>query len=231
MFSSVCNNVRGMIHSDSSPAAIVIDRRPVCSISKRSDGLDLSPIRILLRNWNWKSALLSSLTRTLVFFAVNLSAGRQAAVAAMLTEWVYRAMTSGFYGAITQRLSRVKSAWMGVSLAVLALPVLQHSIELLVHWVRHTARLSASIGASVCFTLISTAFHWYAMRDGVLIVGSGSGSLLSDLKRLPRIIFGFVCAGPILIWRGIRYLAASANSRSGVRSFSNHPDFCTGAED
>jgi hypothetical protein len=56
----------------------------------------------LLHRWNWKSAVLSSLLRATLFFATNLAAGLPAAIAAMKTELVFRGITSGFYGALTE---------------------------------------------------------------------------------------------------------------------------------
>src|SRR5215510_14695129 len=64
--------------------------------------LTRNPRRQLLQRWNWKSAFLSSLSRALIFFAANLGAGTRAAVGAMVLEFGYRAITAGFYGAITQ---------------------------------------------------------------------------------------------------------------------------------
>ena len=66
------------------------------------------PGEALFRRWNYKSAVLSSLLRGGLFFAVNLRAGPEAATAAMLTEWSFRACTSGFYGALTQAFRRAE---------------------------------------------------------------------------------------------------------------------------
>jgi hypothetical protein len=60
------------------------------------------PVKYLLHRWNWKSAVLSSLLRASLFFATNLAAGLPAAIAAMKTELVFRGVTSGFYGALTE---------------------------------------------------------------------------------------------------------------------------------
>ena len=46
----------------------------------------------------------------------------------------------------------------------------------------------------VLFTIISTLFNLFAMRRGVLIVGEGRGSLLSDLRQLPRLIVLFLAS-------------------------------------
>jgi hypothetical protein len=152
------------------------------------------PLTHLVRRWNWKAALLSSLSRSALFFVVNLPAGRRAALAALATELAFRGATSGFYGALTQALGRAEPVWVATLSAMLLLPVITHSAELAVHWLRGTARLAASITASALFTALSTAFHLFAMRRGVLIVGDARRSLLDDLRRLPGLVVAFVVA-------------------------------------
>ena len=67
--------------------------------------LVLHPNEYLIKKWNWKSAILSTILRSALFFFTNLTAGLPAAFAALATEWVYRGITSGFYGAVTEALS------------------------------------------------------------------------------------------------------------------------------
>ena len=78
-------------------------------------GLLRDPYRNLLLRWNWKSAVTSSIVRAAIFFAVNLKAGQDAAIAAFVTEFIYRAVTSGFYGSFTQALSEVRPNWQGAA--------------------------------------------------------------------------------------------------------------------
>jgi hypothetical protein len=151
------------------------------------------PIDRVLRRWNWKAATLSAVSRALLFFVVNLPAGRRAAVAALLTELVFRASTSGFYAALTQAIGRAEPAWMATLTAMLILPVAQHGGELAVHWLRGTPRLGASIAASMAFTALSTAFHVFAMRRNVLVVGPSQRTFGEDLRLLPRTLVAFVC--------------------------------------
>jgi hypothetical protein len=153
------------------------------------------PVDTLVRRWNWKAAVLSSLSRALLFFAVNLPAGRGAAAAAFLTELVFRAATSGFYGALTQQIGRAEPAWIATLTAMGLLPIVTHGMELAVHWLRGTPRLGASLGASMTFTAVSTAFHVFAMRRGALIVGDARRPFLEDLRRLPGLIAAFVSVG------------------------------------
>jgi hypothetical protein len=148
----------------------------------------------LARMWNWKSALLSSMVRGGLFFAVNLQAGARAALGAFLTEWVLRAVTAGFYGAATQSFRRVEPAWVASLAVMVVLPVMTHSIELVVHYLRETPRLLPSIAVSAAFTVVSTQFSLYAMRRGALIVGDGCRPLWWDLRQVPGLVAGFLGA-------------------------------------
>ena len=153
-----------------------------------------NPWSTLVRRWNWKSAVTSSLVRAALFFGVNLTAGAEAAWAAFWTELVFRACTSGFYGAITQGFSTVRPAWQGTLGAFVLLPFFNHSLEFLAHWARGTEELALSIAASVLFTGVSSAFHCFVMRRGLMTVGEGSQGLLADLAQMPRAVWLFVTA-------------------------------------
>jgi hypothetical protein len=153
------------------------------------------PWRHLVRRWNYKAALTSAAARGLLFFAVNAGAGLEAAQQALVTEFALRFVTSGFYGALTQALSRAEPARHGWLASVIVLPVCGHSLELAVHWARGTANLEASILLSMCLSGLSTSFNIFAMRHGVLTVGeSRSTSLLDDLRVLPHVALAFVRA-------------------------------------
>jgi hypothetical protein len=153
-----------------------------------------NPWDALGRRWNYKAAILSSLMRAAIFFSINGRAGYRAAIAAMTTEFVYRFATSGYYGAMTENFRRVEPPLAGTIAAMILLPVVSHSLELLVHWLRGTVYLQASIGASVLFTALSTAFNLFAMRRGALVAGTGRRSLLEDMAAMPRLVALFIIA-------------------------------------
>jgi hypothetical protein len=161
------------------------------------------PGDLLVRRWNWKAAFTSSLIRALIFFFTNITAGWRAAAGAMLAEWAYRAISSGFYGAMTHQFSLVEPEWQAAVGAGVILPLCSHSIEFTLHYFRHTPHLKASIIASVSFTVISTLFNFYAMRRGTMVVGERSPSLAEDFRVMPRIIFGFVAVVPLWAWRSL----------------------------
>lgn len=157
------------------------------TIAQVLDGLRNNPAEHLIRRWNWKSALYSSLCRASIFLAVNLPSGWHAALGAMMAEFIYRAVAAGFYGALTQSFSRVEPRWKGVLVGTAFLISISHSLEFILHWLRGTPNLWGSIAASCAFTLISTLFNLHAMRRGILIAGVGGHSLLTDLRLLPSL--------------------------------------------
>jgi hypothetical protein len=146
------------------------------------------------RRWNYKSAVLSALLRSGIFFGANRVAGPDAAVAAMTTEFCFRIVTAGFYGAVTQAFRRVEPPHAGTMAAMVVLPALAHSLELTVHWWRQTPELGVSMAASIAFTAVSTSFNLFAMRQGTFVVGAGGRSLVADLVSVPRLAAQFVRA-------------------------------------
>jgi hypothetical protein len=164
-------------------------------------GMIADPRRTLVERWNWKAAIFSATIRALIFLCANLTAGWRAATGAMLAEFVFRALTSGFYGAITQALSQAEPEWAAAMASAVLLPAVSHSIELMVHILRGTPNIRTSLISSVTFTIVSTLFNLYAMRRGALIVGEDGDSVRDDLRRIPRLIAGFVASGPVAVYR------------------------------
>jgi len=185
---------------NSNPGALAA---PPPSVSQVLQALVRHPVETIARRWNWKSAVLSSIIRGLIFFVANLPAGRHAALAALLTELTFRGVASGFYGALAEAFRCAEPVWAASLVAMLLLPLAGHSAEFAVHHLRGTMKLTTSIIASVCFTAISTLFNLYAMRRGALITGEGQQTLRSDMKRMPRLVAGFVICGPLAAWRCI----------------------------
>jgi len=171
------------------------------TVREAATGLLTNPRHLLIRQWNWKSALFSSTIRAGIFFAANLTAGWRAAAGAMLAEFGYRALTAGFYGAITQGFRQAEPEWAAAITVMLLMPALSHSIELAVHLLRGTPNLLTSLTASVIFTMVSTQFNLYAMRRGAMIVGTGALSTADELRRMPGLIGGFVALWPLAAYR------------------------------
>lgn len=164
----------------------------------------MNPGELLLRQWNWKSAMFSSVIRATIFLVANLTAGWRAATGAMAAEFLFRAVTSGFYGSLTQAFRKAEPACMAAVTVLILLPLFSHSLEFAIHLARGTPKLAHSMIASIAFTEVSTLFNLYAMRRGALVVGSDASSIAADMRQIPRLIAGFVAAGPLAILRLIR---------------------------
>ena len=149
--------------------------------------LSRHPGRHLVRRWNWKTGLISFGWRGGIFFAANLSAGLGAGLNALLAEACYRPVMSGFLSALTQAFRFATPGWLATVVVAIWLPILSHLIEFAVHSLHGTQRLGASIAASVMFTVISSMVELFAMRRGILVVGGKTGSLLQDLRMVPRL--------------------------------------------
>jgi hypothetical protein len=153
------------------------------------------PVPALIYRWNWKSAIFSSLCRSAVFFFANLSSGVKAATGALIAEFLYRSISAGFYGSLTQAFRKSEPRWAATLVALIVIPGISHTIEFFVHLLRSTPNLRTSIIASMIFTLISTLFNLHAMRRGVLVVGHGEKSLIEDMRSLPTTIWTFISTG------------------------------------
>lgn len=167
----------------------------------------------VLSLWNWKSAVLSAAIRASIFFAVNLRAGRTAAVAAFSTEIVLRLITSGFYGGVTQACGRLEPEWKGLLVAVITLPLMSHGLEFIVHYWRGTPELALSIAASVAFTIVSTMFNVFAMRRGAYTTGAGSQSLRDDFRQTPRLVVSFMHGLVRIVRTSVAWTSGATNPR------------------
>jgi hypothetical protein len=181
------------------------------------------PVDHFIRRWNWKSALLSSLLRGAIFFCTNLLAGWHAALGAMLAEFTFRTATSGFYSSLTQSFRKARPRWAATAATMVLLPLVSHSLEFMVHWLRGTPKLGLSIASSMAFTAISTAFNLYAMGKGALIVGDGHRSLSHDLRLMPGLILSFLIGVPRAVNLGLRRAFRSISGRRSPRSFRMRP--------
>ncbi|MFN6963801.1 MAG: hypothetical protein ACK4S4_08550 [Pyrinomonadaceae bacterium] len=159
---------------------------------------------LFIRHWNYKGAILSGGLRAPIFFITYLI-GRESlklAVGAALLQFVFRFFFAGLTGALIQEFRRVEPVWKAMVSILLVVPLLSHLLEYFVQWtfVHVTAtndHTDIAIVRSICVSLFSSLFALYIMRRNVLIVGEReSRSLLSDIVRLPRLVFDFVAFVP-----------------------------------
>jgi hypothetical protein len=158
------------------------------------------PYEYFVLRWNWKAALTSALLRGAIFFSVNLTAGRAAAYAALLTEFAYRIVFSGAVGALTEAFRASEPAWAAALTVSAVIPLISHLVEFCVHYLRGTPRVAASVAASVIFTFFSVLFNFYIMRRGFLLVGADRKTFLQDMAALPRLLAEFFLGAPRGLW-------------------------------
>lgn len=146
-----------------------------------------------MTHWNWKSAMLSAGSRGLIFFIACASSGWAAALTAMNIEFIFRAVISGWFGSLTERVARYDAPWSSVVL-LFGLTVAAHLAEWALHAAAGTTQLTLGLAASVAFSVLSTAFNLFAMRRGTLVVGAGRRTMRDDLLAMPALIRDFVRA-------------------------------------
>src|SRR5580658_1805446 len=167
----------------------------------------------LLLLWNWKNALLSIVLRGPIFFVAGARQGREAAIAALFTESIFCALSAGFYGAVVQLLKDAEPQWLTGVFLTIAVPVTFQILEYVLHWFRGTPHLRIAAIVSLVVSAISALFNWYAMRRGTLLVGKEGGGFGGDLRRLPRLLFGFFAVVPRKIAGKLQSQSSKLQSR------------------
>ena len=171
------------------------------------------PVDRLIRNWNWKAALISAALRTTIFFTVNLTASLNSAVAAAVTELCYRAPMVGTLAALSQSFRRVQPAWVGSVVMMAVLPAMGHGIEFTVHWFRGTEKLSESVAVSVAFSVATTGLNYLLHRRDVLVVGHGATPFLADLLQVAPHLFDLLLRKPVRLLRGVALRVQSSRDK------------------
>src|SRR5215472_12670117 len=87
----------------------------------------------LLARWNWKSALLSALIRSALFYRATLDSGHAAARSASFTEFILALALAGFTGAVAQAYRKARPRRLALVIAAAMPPLLWHGFELAAH--------------------------------------------------------------------------------------------------
>lgn len=173
----------------------------------------LHPVDRLVRNWNWKAALISACLRTTIFFTVNLTASWNSAVSAAVTELFYRAPMVGTLAAMSQSFRRVEPAWVASAVVMAVLPAMGHGIEFIVHWFRGTERLTESVAVSVAFSVATTGLNYLLHRRDVLVVGHGARPFLADIFQVAPQLFDMLLRKPVRMLRGAAFGTDSSRTK------------------
>lgn len=140
--------------------------------------------------------MLSVILRGPIFFVAAIQRGWRAAIAALFTESIFCLVSAGFYGAVVQILKDAEPQWLTGIFLTLVMPITFQVLEYLLHWFRGTPHLHIAGIVSLVVSGLSALFNWYAMRRGALLVGREAGGFGGDLRRLPRLLLGFLAVLP-----------------------------------
>ena len=99
---------------------------------------------------------------------------------------------------MTQTLTETEPEWQGAVAAMILLPISSHSLEFLVHWLRHTPHLKASIISSMCFTVVHPRCLT-SMRCGAApwLSAGIRLRLAADMRAMPLMIGRFIAVIPL----------------------------------
>jgi hypothetical protein len=116
---------------------------------------------------------------------------RQHALGVVLVEIAYVTLTAGVYAGMQQQALGLRRRWLGNAIIVLGVPGLAQALDWAAHCALGAAAPTRATLAVCCFAAISALFHLHVMRNGAFLSGYGR-SLVSDFRRMPRLIAGFV---------------------------------------
>jgi hypothetical protein len=169
----------------------------------------------IITRWNWKTAMIGAVVRASFYFTVYQASRESLLVTltAVLVELTFRFITTGMAGSVVQSFRRASPAWLANVIVSVSLPAFSHTVEYITHYAQerylydifaaseNSVARQRAFAISVLFSVVSALFNLFAMKHGVLLVGAGeeSKSLLSDIKRIPRMIGEFTAVLPVLI--------------------------------
>jgi hypothetical protein len=143
-------------------------------------------------HWNWKVAVTTAFLRGIACMLALRHADIHARQHFGAVEAIYVLFTAGFFSALQQQSLTVKPRKLAWLVAVVVVPLTSLGADSLLHlWLNRINAHMLGIGALI-FTLVSAMFHWHIMQNGALLVGQNSTSLMTDLKRLPRLFLSFL---------------------------------------
>jgi hypothetical protein len=160
------------------------------SVAAISRAILLRPDLYLLARWNWKSAFLSAVVRSALFFGATLRAGHSAALSASATEFALALTLAGFVGALAQAYRKAQPRWLAFLVATSMPPAVWHAFELAAHLWNRTPRIYYGVGISVAYSALTSALTLLLMRRGIWLAGEERTSLRADLRKIIGILGG-----------------------------------------
>jgi hypothetical protein len=131
----------------------------------------LRPRRYLVGRWNWKSALVSAIVRSAMFFRAVLGASPPAALSASIIEFVLAFALAGFGGALAQSYRNAQPRWLAIFIAAFVPPAVWHGSEFAVNFLSGTPNLHVGMALSMLYSVAATLTTVTLMRRGLWLSG------------------------------------------------------------
>jgi hypothetical protein len=163
------------------------------TVAAVSRAILLRPDLYLLSRWNWKSAVLSALVRSALFFSATRRAGHSAALSASATEFALALTLAGFVGALAQAYCRAHPRWLAFLMAASMPPAVWHAFELAAHLLNGTPRIFHAVGISMAYSGLTSALTLLLMRRGIWLAGEERTSLREDAGKILAMLRGHSC--------------------------------------
>jgi hypothetical protein len=168
------------------------------------------PIHSFITCWNWKAGALSIILRVPIYVGTTFKYGLRATALAGAVEAVFSCGAAGVYAALTQAIRYAEPETVVGFLLLVVLPAITLVFDGLFHYLMRTPNLATGILVSFIVSVLSSAFNWYSMRRGTLIIGQKAPSFSSDIALLPLLIARFVAEPFIYLWRTLKLLCVPA---------------------
>lgn len=162
-----------------------------------------------ITHWNWKVTLMAAVLRGGACMLALRHVEHHARNHFGCVEAAYVLFTAGLFSALQQQSLQIRSERLAWFTCVVVIPLTSLSCDARLHfWLdgRDTRQLGV---AALIFTILSATFHWHIIRNGALLVGEESHSLLTDLRRIPRLTLSY-CTEPV---RALRKLGSAVVRR------------------
>lgn len=168
---------------------------------KRASTGRMAELLYSLTHWNWKVAMMTSVLRGLACVWALRHVELHVRQHFGIVEAAFVLLTCGSFSALQQQSLKIASEALAWLACVIVVPLTSLGCDAAVHvWLdgRQTRQLGV---AGFIFTVVSATLHWHMIRNGALLVGEGSHSLATDLRRIPKLVWTYFAGPAVWAWR------------------------------
>jgi hypothetical protein len=143
-------------------------------------------------HWHWKAALLTAIFRAGACMVALYHASMHVREHFGAVEAAYVLATAGIFSAWQQQALDIKPRRLAWLIVVLVIPLGSLAADSALHLWLDSGNMRVLGLAALIGTVISSMFHWHIMRNGAMLIGDSSHSLVDDLRQMPRLAVTFI---------------------------------------